>query len=164
MGRRLPRRPTVVAICLVAICLAVAALHLVAGPTYAGPFRAFVRGDLIDVALPFSLVLLLGIGFANVPRLAPPGVRAGLVVAFGGVVEGCRYFGIPLFGRTADVLDLVAYAAGALLAMGFERALLGRTERPGSFPDASRRADAMPTRGPRPYIAGERLHSHAPMP
>ena len=53
----LPRKPVVVA-----ICIAVAALHLVTGPHYAGPFRAFVTGYLIDLVLPFSLVLLLGVG------------------------------------------------------------------------------------------------------
>lgn len=117
-ARHDPRRPVVVAICLV-----VAALHLVTGPQYRGPFRAFVTGYLIDVALPFAMVLLLGVGLATVRVLRPALVRAGLVVLLGVVVEGAQLLGVPLFGRTFDPLDVLAYAAGALAAVGFERLL-----------------------------------------
>lgn len=112
----LPRRPVVVAICLL-----VAALHLVTGPQYRGPFRPFVTGYLIDLALPFAMVLLLGVGSATVRVLRPAFVRAGLVVLVGVVVEGAQYLGVPLFGRTFDPLDVLAYATGALAAVGFER-------------------------------------------
>lgn len=112
----LPRKPVVVV-----LCVAVAALHFVTGPHYAGPLRAFVTGYLIDLALPFALVLLLGVGLAPVPALRPPLTRAGIVFCIGAVVEGCQYFGIPLFGRTFDALDLLMYAAGATAALGFER-------------------------------------------
>ena len=112
----LPRKPVVVA-----ICLAVAALHLVTGPHYAGPFRAFVTGYLIDLVLPFSLVLLLGVGLASVPVLGRPLSRAGVVFCIGAVVEGSQYYDIPLFGRTFDPVDLLMYATGAAAALGFER-------------------------------------------
>ena len=112
----LPRKPVVVA-----ICVAVAALHLVTGPHYSGPFRAFVTGYLIDLALPFSLVLLLGVGLVSVPVLCQPLARAGIVFCIGAVVEGSQYLGIPLFGRTFDPVDLLMYAAGAAAALGFER-------------------------------------------
>ena len=112
----LPRKPVVVA-----ICIAVAALHLVTGPRYSGPLRSFVTGYLIDLALPFSLVLLLGVGLAPVPVLRHPLTRAGIVFCIGAVVEGSQYLGIPLFGRTFDPVDLLMYAAGATAALGFER-------------------------------------------
>ena len=112
----LPRKLVVVV-----ICVAVAALHLVTGPHYAGPFRRFVTGYLIDLVLPFSLVLLLGVGLASVPVLGRPLTRAGIVFCIGAVVEGSQYLGIPLFGRTFDPIDLLMYAAGATAALGFER-------------------------------------------
>lgn len=112
----LPRKPVVVA-----ICLAVAALHLVTGPHYGGPFRAFVTGYVIDLALPFALVLLFGVGLASTPVLCRPASRAVLVFCIGAGVEGSQYFGIPLFGRTFDPLDLVMYAVGAMGAVGFEK-------------------------------------------
>ena len=112
----LPRKPVVVL-----ICLAVAALHLVTGADYAGPFRAFVTGYLIDLVLPFSLVLLLGVGLVSVPVLCQPLARAGIVIVIGTIVEGSQYLHIPLFGRTFDPLDLLMYAVGAAAAVGFER-------------------------------------------
>ena len=110
------RRPVVVAICLL-----VAALHLVTGPDCRGPLRWFVTGYLIDFALPFSLVLLLGIGFDRNPPLQRPAIRASAVVLLGAVVELLQFLGVPIFGRTFDPLDLIMYAAGALAAVAFER-------------------------------------------
>lgn len=113
---RLSRKAVVVAICLV-----VAGLHLVTGPSYRGPFRAFVTGYLIDLVLPFALVLLLGVGLDRSPKLSLPAVRASAVIAVGFAVEVLQYFGVPLFGRTFDVLDVFMYAAGATAALAFER-------------------------------------------
>lgn len=112
----LPRRPVAVGICLV-----VGALHLFTGPDYHGPFRPFVTGYLIDLVLPFSLVLLLGIGLERSPRLRHPAVRATAVFILGAVVEFLQYLGVPLFGRTFDPLDLLMYATGAVAALAFER-------------------------------------------
>lgn len=122
---KLPRKPVVVA-----ICLAVAALHFFTGPEYSGPFRAFVTGYLIDLALPFALVLLLGVGFASVPVFCRPLSRAVVVFCIGAVVEGSQYLGIPLFGRTFDPIDLLMYAVGAIAAMGFERLAFSPLPRP----------------------------------
>ncbi|MCE2939966.1 MAG: hypothetical protein ACK5XS_00475 [Armatimonadota bacterium] len=115
----LPRKPVVVAVCLV-----VGALHFVTGPGYSGPLRAFVNGYLIDLLLRMD-VLLLGLGLETVSALRPAPVRAELVLAMGVVVEGCQYFGIPLFGRTFDPLDLLMYLLGVTAAVGFERLVFG---------------------------------------
>lgn len=112
----LPRKPTVVA-----IALAVAALHFVTGPDYRGPFRPFVTGYLIDLVLPFAMVLVLGVGTERLRMLAPVTARAMIVFAFGCAVEVLQALGIPLFGRTADPIDVVMYGAGAAAAVLFER-------------------------------------------
>ncbi|MBL8960757.1 MAG: hypothetical protein JNJ98_12960 [Gemmatimonadetes bacterium] len=91
------------------------------GPQYRGPFRAFVTGYLIDLLLPFSLVLLLGVGLEQAPTLRRPAVRATAVVLVGVAVEWLQYLGVPVFGRTFDPLDLLMYAAGALAALALER-------------------------------------------
>ena len=114
----LPRKPVVVA-----ICLAVGALHLVTGPGYHGPLRPFVTGYLIDLVLPFSLVLLLGVGLEHSPALRHPMVRATAVFLLGAAVEFLQYLGVPLFGRTFDPVDLIMYAAGAIAALAFEHQL-----------------------------------------
>lgn len=110
------RKPVVVA-----ICLGVGALHLIAGPHYRGPLQAFVTGYLIDLLLPFSLVLLLGVGLDRSPRLHLPAVRATAVFLLGAGVEFLQYLGVPVFGRTFDPLDLLMYATGAGTALAFER-------------------------------------------
>jgi hypothetical protein len=109
---------------VVAVCLVVGALHFVTGPGYSGPLRAFVNGYLIDLLLRMD-VLLLGLGLETVSALRPAPVRAELVLAMGVVVEGCQYFGIPLFGRTFDPLDLLMYLLGVTAAVGFERLVFG---------------------------------------
>ena len=112
----LPRKPVVVA-----ICLAVGTLHLFTGPHYHGPLRPFVTGYLLDLVLPFSLVLLLGVGLDRSPTLRHPTVRATAVVLLGAAVEFLQYLRVPLFGRTFDPVDLLLYATGAIAALAFER-------------------------------------------
>lgn len=107
---------------VVAICLGGAALHLVTGPDYRGPLRGFVTGYLIDLLLPFAMVLLLGVTANDLPVRVPPMARAGAVLFVGLVIELLQFSGIPVFGRTADPVDVVMYALGALGALGFERA------------------------------------------
>lgn len=102
------------------ICLAVAAMHLLTGPDYRGPFRPFVTGYLIDIALPFALVLLFGLAADERRWKFRPGLRWALVFGIGAGVEICQFFGIPLFGKTFDPIDLLAYAGGAGLGLLFE--------------------------------------------
>ena len=73
------------------------------------------------MALPFALVLLLGVGLARVAEAHSAISRAGVVLFIGAVVECSQYFDMPLFGRTFDPLDLLMYAAGATAALGFEK-------------------------------------------
>ncbi len=109
---------------IVAIALTVGALHLVTGPGYRGPWSRFVNGYLIDIALPFAMFLLLGT--VRHPIVGRRAFRAALLFSFGSLVELLQYVGYPLFGRTADPLDLVAYAAGIVGALLFERIVLTR--------------------------------------
>ncbi len=115
----LTRKPVVVA-----IALGVAALHFVTGPGYAGPFRAFVNGYLIDLLLPFAMVLVLG--FVKLRWIRSPLVRGLLVFGVGAATETLQYFGLTVFGRTFDPLDYLMFALGAGAAMVFEALVLSR--------------------------------------
>lgn len=106
---------------ITSICLAVGALHLFTGPDYRGPFRIFVTGYFIDIALPFALVLLFGLATDQIPLKINPVFRGAFVFGIGVFVEMCQYFGIHLFGKTFDPLDLLAYAGGAFLGLLFEK-------------------------------------------
>jgi|WetSurMetagenome_2_1015567.scaffolds.fasta_scaffold869776_1 hypothetical protein len=131
------RRPVTRKQVVVGICLVVAALHFVTGPTYRGPWPAFVNGYLIDILLPFALYLLLGV--SGLPVARSQLVRGIIVFAIGGVIELLQYVGVPLFGATFDVLDLVMYAVGVVGAVIFERTVVSRLEA-GSPGPASRDA------------------------
>ena len=109
---------------VVAIAVAVGGLHFVTGPRYAGPFPAFVNGYLIDICLPFAMYLVLGT--VDHPLIGHSAVRAGLTFMTGAGVEIAQLFGAPLFGRTFDPLDLVAYAVGVAGGWAFERWVTNR--------------------------------------
>ena len=97
------------------IALAVGLLHFVTGENYRGPFPVFVNGYLIDVLLPMTLYLLLGLIETKWSR--SPIFRAIAVLVFGCSVEASQYFGRPFFGSTFDPLDILAYAGGVGLGL-----------------------------------------------
>jgi len=109
---------------VVAIALLVGLLHFVTGPTYRGPFPVFVNSYLIDILLPFTMFLVLGV--ANIPILNTSIVRTVFVFGIGVLTETLQYFHVPIFGRTFDPLDLLMYGIGIGLAVVFEKQILKR--------------------------------------
>ena len=97
------------------IAIGVAALHFVTGEQYGGPFPLFVNGYLIDILLPMTLVLLMGL-FQN-KFLRSSLFRASAVFTIGCLVEASQYLGYPIFGSTFDTFDILAYAGGALMGL-----------------------------------------------
>jgi len=97
------------------IALIVGALHFVTGEQYQGPFPVFMNGYLIDILLPTTLYLLLGL-IENKP-IRSILFRTCAVFGFGCFVETSQYFGHPVFGSTFDPLDILAYAGGVLLGI-----------------------------------------------
>ena len=107
---------------IVIIALGAGALHFVTGPDYRGPFPRFVNGRLIDIVLPFAMVLLLGCVRSGPLRSLL--VRCILVFLVGAVSETLQYLGVPLLGRTFDPLDYLMFALGVAAAALFERRVL----------------------------------------
>lgn len=106
------------------IALTVGALHFITGKDYQGPFPSFVNGYLIDIVLPMTLFMLMGLFQHQVIRLAL--FRACAVFGFGCFVEASQYFGCPIFGSTYDPLDILAYACGVALGTLFDLVLFPR--------------------------------------
>jgi len=104
--------------------VAVGLLHFLTGPGYRGPVPGFVNGYMIDILLPFAMVLVLGIADQSVLRSGV--ARGGFVFAIGAITETLQYFGVPIFGRTFDLLDYVMFGIGIGLALVFERVVLSR--------------------------------------
>ena len=109
---------------VVFIAVAVGLLHFLTGPGYRGPFPVFVNGYMIDILLPFAMYLVLGV--ANQSVLRSGIVRGGFVFAVGATTETLQYFGVPIFGRTFDLLDYPMFGIGIGLAAVFEWVVLSR--------------------------------------
>lgn len=97
------------------IAIGTAALHFITGEQYGGPFAVFVNGYLIDILLPMTLVLLMGLFHNRILR--SPIFRASTVFLIGCLVEFSQYTGYPIFGNTYDPLDILAYAGGVLIGL-----------------------------------------------
>ena len=106
------------------IALFVGGLHFLTGENYRGPLPGFVNGYLIDILLPMTLYLLLGL--VQTRWVRSPVFRAGAVFGFGCLVEASQYLGRPIFGSTFDPLDIAAYGAGVLLGVLLDMVLLPR--------------------------------------
>ena len=52
--------------------------------------------------------------------------RGTFVFATGAITETLQYFGVPIFGRTFDVLDYLMFGVGIGLAVVFERIVLSK--------------------------------------
>jgi hypothetical protein len=106
------------------IALAVGLLHFITGENYPGPFPMFVNGYLIDILLPMTLVLLLGL--VPVQLVQAPLMRMRIVFLFGCIVETFQYMGFSFLGSTFDPLDILAYFAGAILGQVLDRVIFPR--------------------------------------
>jgi hypothetical protein len=120
MSQSLFKRKVIV----VSIAVVVGLLHFVTGPRYEGPFPAFVNGYMIDILLPFAMYLVLGVAMIRILRSGI--VRGVFVFAIGAITETLQYFGVPIFGRTFDLLDYLMFGVGIGLGVVFERFVLSR--------------------------------------
>ena len=111
---------------MIGIAVGVAILHFFTGPDYRGPLRTFVTGHLMNILVPFTMYLILGVTHHAV--LQSKSVRCALDFGIGALTETLQYFGVPIFGRTFDPLDYLMFGIGILSATVFEWAVLPRTE------------------------------------
>ena len=105
-------------IIITSIALIVGGLHFVTGENYRGPFPTFVNGYMIDILLPMTMVLLMGL--LPAARLRSNIFRFCAVFGFGCFVEAAQYFGYPFLGSTFDPLDILAYAVGTFLGLAVD--------------------------------------------
>jgi hypothetical protein len=99
---------------VLSIVIPTALLHFLTGSNYRGPYPAFVNGYLIDILLPLSFYFLLCL--AELPLLRSWVVKSVLVFGAASSVEVAQFFGVPIFGRTYDPVDICMYGAGVVLA------------------------------------------------
>jgi hypothetical protein len=107
------------------VWLGVVALALGAAVVlYRGPGREIVRGNVGDVAATMLVYALLGLVWR-----ARPWVRAAVTLAIAAAIElgqtvwhATSWLGEMTAGSTFDAWDFAAYAAGVVVALGWEHA------------------------------------------
>lgn len=67
-------------------------------------------------------------GFFDQQLLKKIYFREIIIILNGLIIEILQYKGIKIFGNTADIFDLLAYASGILIAMIFERFVLPKVQ------------------------------------
>jgi len=108
-------------IIITSIALIVGGLHFITGENYRGPFPAFVNGYMIDILLPMTMTLLMGL--FQTTWLRSNLFRVCAVFGFGCFVEVSQYFGYPFLGSTFDPLDILAYAIGMFIGLAVDAGL-----------------------------------------
>ncbi len=117
---------------IVAVSLLIGGLHVVIGPHYQGPLRPFVTGYLMDLLLPMDVYLLSQVALRKEYPLGKSRLLGALgTFGIGLAVEILQFKGIPLFGSTADPLDLLMYAVGTGLGLGIDFGLIQVWEKKG---------------------------------
>ena len=109
---------------IVSLMILIALLHFFTGSNYRGPYPGFVNAYLLDILVPFAFYFLLCLNEFYPLRLWI--VKSLLVFGVGASVEIAQFFGVPIFGRTFDPVDLIMYAIGVTLAAILDTTVLPR--------------------------------------
>ncbi len=76
--------------------------------------------------LPFAVYFLLAMNESSMPFLRHWYVKACIVFLVMTTSEVAQYYGLELFGVTFDILDIVAYAIGVIIASLLEVQIFAR--------------------------------------
>ena len=100
---------------IVSIMILIALIHFFTGSNYKGPYPGFVNGYLLDILVPFGFYLLSCL--IKFPLSKSWIGRSILVFGFTSFTEIAQFFGVPIFGRTFDLVDFVMFGIGVILAI-----------------------------------------------
>jgi hypothetical protein len=80
----------------------------------------FYQSYFADLVMPFSFYFLLSINEVAIPFLRNWAVKAIVIFVGMAATEIFQYFDIYMFGVTFDMLDILAFAIGTMLAVIFD--------------------------------------------
>ena len=108
---------------IIGMALVVAMFHIVGIAQYtSGMVSVLYSSYFSDIVIPFMVYFLL----CNIDFLPKWWQKAALTFGIAATAEFLQYFGIDALGSTFDPIDIVAYAAGVLLAALVERQVFAR--------------------------------------
>jgi hypothetical protein len=110
-------------------------LHLFhAGRLFTGQWYRLYSSYFSDFIIPFGAYFLLTLSEEQFPFLRAWYGKAGVVFVLACASEIAQYFGVYALGVTFDPLDILTYAAGALVAALVEVRVFARLVRGWSRP------------------------------
>jgi len=102
---------------VILIQLVIASIHAFRlGQIFDGPMYNLYYSYFSDLILPFGTYFLLAINDSSIPILRPWYVKAGVVFLTATFAEICQLLGFEVLGVTFDVIDILMYGSGALIA------------------------------------------------
>lgn len=111
----------------VMIMLILAAIHMFRVGSYlSGNAYVLYYSFASDIMIPFGAYFLLTMNEVHLKFLRKWYVKAIIVFSVMTFSEIMQYFGIYFFGVTFDVLDILMYGLGSLLAALFDQQVLAR--------------------------------------
>ena len=112
---------------IISIMVLIAALHVFRLGSYLqGELYNFYYSYFSDLILPFGCYFLLCMSELEIPILRRWEAKFAIAFLIPSIAETCQYFGIPVLGSTADLLDYFMYGIGALSAVVVDTQLFSR--------------------------------------
>ena len=105
----------------------IAAVHIFRLGSYLkGELYNFYYSYFSDFILPFGCYFLLCASELYIPILRRWEAKFAIAFLIPSIAETCQYFGIPVLGSTADLLDYFMYGIGALSAVVVDTQVFSR--------------------------------------
>jgi len=79
-----------------------------------------------DLILPFGIYFLLSVNEFSIPFLRDWRIKAIIIFLVTTAAEICQYFGIYALGVTFDMIDIMMYSIGVVLAVIVDRQVFAR--------------------------------------
>ena len=112
---------------VVSIMLVIAAIHgFRLGSYLTGNAYRYYYSYASDIMLPFGAYFLLSMNEIQLRFLRKWYIKVWIVFSVMTFSEIMQFFGIYLFGVTFDLLDILMYGCGALLAAFFDKQIFER--------------------------------------
>jgi len=106
----------------IVVILLIAAIHIFRVGSYlSGRLFIFYYSFFSDIVIPIAIYFLLCINDITLPFLKGWMTKAILVFLIAMATEIAQGFGIPLLGNTFDILDVVMFGIGTLIAVGLDK-------------------------------------------
>jgi hypothetical protein len=111
----------------ISLIVIIALIHIFrVGQYLKGDLFTFYSSYASDILIPFGIYFLLGINESQMRFFQKWYVKALFVFVATSIIEILQLFGVYMVGATFDILDILMYAIGVMIAVLCDRLILKR--------------------------------------